>query len=248
MRGLVSLWRALLIGVLCRAVACGSEEGTADALAELVRVECAARMPRAGERLSSGALRCQQLLHRLGLGQPPLLGAPAAHGPASHAWRSAYRRSVSRLTWGMPGCPVERKIDADGGAMPCNSIEEAVAAFRDRPLLMHVVNDAMDWQHFETEAVLKCPFKCLWAGAVDLPALVDVFVYDCLQLPPPHRGRRVWRAPAMRALMPLPRSAPAADERARTALVNRDGAAAGAHADMHGVRGAHSAPRKPAVP
>jgi len=188
------VWRTLLIGVLCQAVACGLDERTADELIELVRIECAARLPRAGGRPSSGALRCRQLLRRLGLGQPLRGGAAAAPAaPGSHAWRSTYRRAVSRLTWGMPGCPVERKIDAGGGAMPCNNIEEALAAFRDRPLLMHVVKDAMDWQHFETEAVLRCPYKCLWAGAVNPPALADVLVYDCLQLPP-HHGRRARHA------------------------------------------------------
>ena len=69
--------------------------------------------------------------------------------------------------------------------MSCNEIGEALAAFESRPLLMHVVKDAMDWQHFDTQAVLSCPYKCLWAGAVDPPHLADVFVYDCLQLPPP---------------------------------------------------------------
>ena len=40
--------------------------------------------------------------------------------------------------------------------------------------------------------MLACPYKCLWAGAVEPPDLADVLVYDCLQLPPRggHAGRQ----------------------------------------------------------
>ncbi len=32
--------------------------------------------------------------------------------------------------------------------MTCNNIEEALGAYTHRPLLMHIVNDAMDWHTF----------------------------------------------------------------------------------------------------
>ena len=41
-----------------------------------------------------------------------------------------------------------RKVEAGGGAMTCNNIEEALGAYTHRPLLMHIVNDAMDWHIF----------------------------------------------------------------------------------------------------
>ena len=124
-------------------------------------------------------LQLQQLQRRLGR-------RPAwKQQLAGEVWRAEFGRSVSRLAWGMPGCPVERKMAARGGVMVCNEIHKATAAFASRPLLMHVVKDAMDWQHFDMHAVLTCPYKCLWAGAVHPPLLADVLVYDCLQLPPP---------------------------------------------------------------
>jgi hypothetical protein len=96
-------------------------------------------------RLAPMVLRCQQLLHRLKRERGSAAGTK---------WRDDFVRGVSRLTWGMPGCPVERKVAAGGGAMSCNNIKQALETFEDRPLLMHVVKDAMDWQHFDTR---ECP-------------------------------------------------------------------------------------------
>lgn len=169
-------FRTTMTVVCALCLACrvaGAGEGSIDdarALGDAAVQQCAS------VRVAADLGRCRQLLHRLGRG-------PARHEAA--IWRADFGRGVTRLAWGMPGCPVERKVAAGGGAMTCDAIDEAVAAFERRPLLMHVVKDAMDWQHFDTHAVLSCPYKCLWAGAVDPPHLADVLVYDCLQLPPP---------------------------------------------------------------
>jgi len=164
------------------------------ALGDAVERQCADLGRRADA--DPALFRCLQLLRRLG-----------RRRAGDDAWRAAFGRAVSRLTWGMPGCPVERKVEAGGGAMACNNIGEALGAYAHRPLLMHIVNDAMDWQHFDTGAVLACPHKCLWAGAVEPPGLADVFVYDCLQQPPRggHTGRQALMLLCMESAAHLPR-------------------------------------------
>ena len=176
---------ALAVALLSLGPACGTvgSAGAADlvTLGDAAQLE-AARLVHAG--LVDDAIRCLQLLHRLGRWRQRVLRRDSTGSGLSPGWRRELGRGVSRLTWGMPGCPVERKLAAGGGAMACNSTATALAAFARRPLVMYIVDDAMDWLHFDQRAVLACPYQCLWAGAVEPIALADVLVYDCLQHPP----------------------------------------------------------------
>ena len=173
----LAMWIACILSLAMGFGWASSPQDLSDDLSKLgdasqAQCEALVRAVQSSENVRSDAQRCLRLMHRLGRLQV-----------RKQAWRGEYLSAVSRLTWGMPGCPVELKMAAGGRAMACNNTAEALRAFEQRPLLMHIVNDGMSWLHFETRAVLECPYKCLWSGAVEPPHVADVHVYDCLQQP-----------------------------------------------------------------
>jgi hypothetical protein len=113
--------RARALAVLCvmaLGVRCGSDtDAEVLVLGDALHRQCAdlARAAQEGgqhagappgQKADPALLRCLQLLHRLGRRQAGGRTRDVAHGE----WRGAFGRAVSRLTWGMPGCPVERKV------------------------------------------------------------------------------------------------------------------------------------------
>jgi len=60
------------------------------------------------------------------------------------AWRGEIAANVGRISKGMPGCPVSSEGSCE--------TRRAVSYFAKRPMVVHILNDAMDWIHFDVSA------------------------------------------------------------------------------------------------
>jgi len=118
---------------------------------------------------SSIRARCLQFMGRV-------------NGAGRKTWRRELARSLGKLAWGMPDCDVDRKLkeEKSGG---CDNVSSSLASFAFKPLVIHTVNNAMDWQHFSVDSVLTCKDSCIWAGRVEPLRAADVLVFDCLTTP-----------------------------------------------------------------
>ena len=126
------LW---VLCVMALGVRCGSDtDAEVLALGDALHRQCADLARAAGgqhagappgQRTDPALLRCLQLLHRLGRRRAGGRTREVAHDE----WRGAFGRAVSRLTWGMPGCPVERKVREHDNPRKCVCVCVCVCGF-----------------------------------------------------------------------------------------------------------------------
>ena len=131
---------------------------------------CEAAVPTADTRQKHGCYRLQRRLgSSSGLAARNVNPDPEpGPGQAAGQWRAAMAEKLSRFSWGMPGCPVESKELARGRG--CNNSRAVLEAFSTRPLVLHVLDDALSWIHFAEPAVRRCRHPCVWAGQVHASA------------------------------------------------------------------------------